>query len=134
MSSSSLICSAALSRFWLFWIRNTIRKVMIVVPVLITNCQVSPKWKNGPLAAQTATINTAARKVAGRPDWRAVASAKRRKACETLAMDGSPQGNLRAACDADCVPHVQAAPVAIRPCSLFRPCSAPPLGQQYEDE
>ena len=41
ISSSSLACSAALSRFWVFWIRNTIRKVTMVVPVLITNCQVS---------------------------------------------------------------------------------------------
>ena len=39
--SSSLACIAAPSRFCEFWIRNTIRKVMIVVPVLITSCQVS---------------------------------------------------------------------------------------------
>ena len=41
ISSSSLACSAALSRFWVFWIRNTIRKVTIVVPVLMISCQVS---------------------------------------------------------------------------------------------
>ena len=41
ISSSSLAWMAAPSRFWVFWIRNTIRKVMIVVEVLITSCQVS---------------------------------------------------------------------------------------------
>ena len=40
-SSSSLAWIAAPSRFCEFWIRNTIRKVTIVVPVLITSCQVS---------------------------------------------------------------------------------------------
>jgi len=43
MISSSLSCIASLSRFWVFWIRNTIRNVTIVVAVLITNCQVSLK-------------------------------------------------------------------------------------------
>ena len=47
---------AAPSRFWVFWIRNTIRKVMIVVPVLMTSCQVSEKPKNGPVTAHTTTI------------------------------------------------------------------------------
>ncbi len=40
ISSSSLAWIAAPSRFWLFWIRNTIRKVTMVVEVLITSCQV----------------------------------------------------------------------------------------------
>ena len=40
-SSSSFRCSARLSLFWFCWIRNTIRNVTMVVPVLITNCQVS---------------------------------------------------------------------------------------------
>src|SRR4051794_7240656 len=35
ISSSSFACSAAPSRFWVFWIRNTIRKVTMVVPVLM---------------------------------------------------------------------------------------------------
>ena len=52
-SSSSLACIAAPSRFWLFWIRNTIRKVMMVVPVLMMSCQVSEKWNTGPVTAQT---------------------------------------------------------------------------------
>ena len=34
MISSSLRCIANASRFWVFWMRNTIRKVAIVVPVL----------------------------------------------------------------------------------------------------
>jgi hypothetical protein len=41
ISSDSLTCSAKVSRFCVFWIRNTMRNVMIVVEVLITNCQVS---------------------------------------------------------------------------------------------
>src|SRR5690349_19856032 len=55
------------SRFWVFWIRKTIRKVMIVVPVLITSCQTSEKWKNGPLMAQTTMIATATRKAQAVP-------------------------------------------------------------------
>ena len=49
ISSSSLICIASVSRFWVFWIRNTIRNVMMVVPVLITSCQVSVNPKIGPV-------------------------------------------------------------------------------------
>ena len=41
MSSSSFRCSALASRFWVFWMRKTIRKVTIVVPVLMTSCQFS---------------------------------------------------------------------------------------------
>ena len=41
ISSSSLSWRASVSRFWVFWIRKTIRNVMIVVPVLITSCHVS---------------------------------------------------------------------------------------------
>jgi len=42
--------------------RKTIKKVMIVVPVLITNCQVSEYLKNGPETAQIITMETAVRK------------------------------------------------------------------------
>src|SRR5690348_15778524 len=59
MSSSSLIWTAMPSRFWLFWIRNTIKNVTIVVPVLMTSCHVSLKWKSGPVTPHTMTINTA---------------------------------------------------------------------------
>ena len=45
MASESLFCAR--------WIRNTIRNVTIVVPVLITSCQVSEKWKIGPVTSQT---------------------------------------------------------------------------------
>ena len=78
-SSSSLACIAAPSRFWVFWIRNTIRKVMMVVPVLITSCQVSLNPKIGPVAAQTATIPRQAMKVHGLPAILAVRVAKRMK-------------------------------------------------------
>src|SRR3954452_22268822 len=56
MSSSSFTWIAAESRFCEFWIRNTIRKVMMVVPVLITSCQVSENPKKGPEIAQTTTV------------------------------------------------------------------------------
>jgi len=68
ISSSSFSCIATVSRFWVFWIRKTIRKVMMVVPVLITSCQVSEKPKTGPETSQTTMIATASRKVIGRPD------------------------------------------------------------------
>ena len=67
ISSSSLACIAALSRFWVFWIRNTIRKVTIVVPVLITSCQVSQNLNTGPVAAQPSTMARQAMKVQGWP-------------------------------------------------------------------
>jgi hypothetical protein len=35
-----------------FWIKKTIRNVTMVVPVFITSCQVSEKWKIGPTVAQ----------------------------------------------------------------------------------
>ncbi len=76
ISSSSLVWMAAPSRFWVFWIRNTIRKVMMVVPVLITNCQVSENLKTGPVAAHTTTQSTHSRKAMGLPVARAVALAK----------------------------------------------------------
>ena len=38
-----------------------------MVPVLMTSCQVSLKWKIGPVAAHTRMTMTAARKVAGFP-------------------------------------------------------------------
>ena len=50
---------ASVSRFCVFWIRNTIRNVTMVVPVLMTSCQVSLKPNNGPDTSQT-TINPAA--------------------------------------------------------------------------
>ena len=42
---------AAVSRFCVFWIRNTIRNVTMVVPVLMTSCQVSLKPNSGPVTS-----------------------------------------------------------------------------------
>ena len=53
------------------------RKVTMVVPVLITSCQVSLQWKRGPLIAQATTTVSASAKVAGRPVAYAVPLAKR---------------------------------------------------------
>ena len=63
-----------MSRFRVAWIRNTIRKATTLVPVLITNCHVSLKPKTGPVTAHTAP---ARRKVAGGPEIREVATARR---------------------------------------------------------
>src|SRR5690242_6971163 len=57
--------------------RKTIKKVMTVVPVLITSCQVSLNWNTGPVTSQTRITPTASMKVAGLPVTRAVAFAKR---------------------------------------------------------
>ena len=43
INSSSLRCKAMASRFWVFWIRNTIRNVTMLVAVFMTSCQVSEK-------------------------------------------------------------------------------------------
>ena len=48
-----------MSRFCVFWIKNTMRKVSTVVPVLITNCHVSDQASSGPLAAHATMIRTA---------------------------------------------------------------------------
>ncbi|MNG31950.1 hypothetical protein D3C84_1178490 [compost metagenome] len=50
---------------------------MMVVPVLITSCQVSLKPKSGPLTIQASTTATATAKTGGRPEKRAAALAKR---------------------------------------------------------
>src|SRR5437867_370944 len=52
--------------------RNTIRNVTIVVPVLITSCHVSLKPKCRPKSAHTTIITAARMKVAGRPEMWAV--------------------------------------------------------------
>ncbi len=49
----------------------------MVVPVLITSCQVSEKLNSGPVTAQTTTSTTHARKAAGLPVTWAVQLAKR---------------------------------------------------------
>ena len=88
ISSASLSCKASVSRFWVFWIRNTIRNVTIVVEVLITSCQVSLKPKNGPLIAQATHHGDGDQedqRLAGemrRPGWRiARTSPQRRSHC-----------------------------------------------------
>lgn len=77
ISSSSLICIASASRFCVFWMRNTIRNVMMVVPVLMTSCQVSLKSKRGPLRPQTTTTHRASMKARGPPMTRAAVWANR---------------------------------------------------------
>ncbi len=49
----------------------------IVVPVLMTSCQVSLKWKSGPVTAQSRMTRTASPNVTGWPEARAVAFANR---------------------------------------------------------
>src|SRR6187399_3230759 len=71
--------------------RNTIRKVMMVVEVLITSCQVSLYWKNGPESSHT-TIRVQARMNAqGRPVARDVALAQRvNTECDFVGRTGPP--------------------------------------------
>jgi hypothetical protein len=57
--------------------RKTIKKVMIVVPVLMTSCQVSLNPKSGPVTAHATTTETAIRNVTGLPVTLAVNFAKR---------------------------------------------------------
>ncbi len=56
---------------------NTMRNVTIVVPVLITSCQVSLNPKMGPVTPHTSTTPTAAAKALGRPAAREDQRAKR---------------------------------------------------------
>jgi hypothetical protein len=65
-----LTCTASASRYWVFWIKKTIRNVTIVVPVLITSCQVSLNRKIGPVTAQARTTAAASRKAEGAPEIR----------------------------------------------------------------
>jgi hypothetical protein len=76
ISSSSFSCTAAPSLFCVFWMRNAIRNVMMVVPVFMTNCQVLLNPNSGPLVAQTRRISTAAAKLAGCPAVREARLAK----------------------------------------------------------
>jgi hypothetical protein len=62
-----LVASAFESRFWDAWITNTIRNVMIVVPVLMMSCQVSEKLMIGPVTAQPRMSATAATSAKGDP-------------------------------------------------------------------
>jgi hypothetical protein len=79
MSSSSFNWSAAVSLFCEDWMTNTIQNVTTVVPVLMTSCQLSEKWKSGPLAAQIRTTVTESTKAVGRPVAFDTARAKERK-------------------------------------------------------
>jgi hypothetical protein len=63
---------ASESRFCVLWIKNTIKNVIMVVPVLITSCQVSLNPNSGPVTAHNTIISTAAKKVIGLPLKRAV--------------------------------------------------------------
>src|SRR2546428_10158554 len=62
--------------------RKTIRKVTMVVPVLMTSCQVSLKWKMGPVAAHSTIMATAITNAVGWPAVRAVHFAK----CENFVV------------------------------------------------
>jgi hypothetical protein len=80
---------ASVSLFWVFWIRNTIRKVMIVVPVLITSCQVSLKPKIGPVTIHTMITESARKNVLGLPLNRDAFFARREYIEEVLIMESA---------------------------------------------
>jgi hypothetical protein len=67
ISSSSFNWSARVSRFCVFWMTKTIRNVTIVVPVLITSCQVSDQPKNGPVTPHKTMLKKASANVPERP-------------------------------------------------------------------
>src|SRR5215475_6196654 len=71
MDSESLFCAR--------WMRNTIKKVTIVVPVLMTSCHVSEKPKIGPVTSQTRTTAAASAK----PHELPVATLARRATCSS---------------------------------------------------
>ena len=60
--------------------RNTIRKVTIVVPVLMTSCQVSEKPNSGPVKAQAMTTASATPKAHDVPTHSVRAREKRSSA------------------------------------------------------
>jgi hypothetical protein len=66
---------------------NTIRKVMIVVPVLMTSCQVSENPKTGPLTPQTMTMAQARMNVTGFPAACAMPEENWVKSCVVLLGD-----------------------------------------------
>src|SRR5262249_5673559 len=80
----------SVSRFCVCWIRNTMRKVMIVVAVLITSCQVSLKPKIGPQMAQIAMLSAAIRKACGFPAKFEVALASSENKCVQDCFFASP--------------------------------------------
>src|SRR5690348_2981590 len=71
------MCMASESLYCVFWIRKTIRKVIIVVAVFITNCQVLLNPNIGPVIAQPRMTMMASTKATGRPVTLAVHFAKR---------------------------------------------------------
>ncbi|MCY1462732.1 hypothetical protein D9M71_805380 [compost metagenome] len=57
----------------------------MVVPVLMTSCQVSENPNMGRVMAQAATTPSASTNAVGEPAWRVAPPAKRSNACNTLA-------------------------------------------------
>src|SRR5262245_24668154 len=68
------------------------RKVMIVVPVLMTSCQVSLNPNNGPVTAQIRTMVTAIPNATGRPVQRAPCLANRPNHVSLSVMETSVPG------------------------------------------
>src|SRR5712692_1629185 len=97
--------------------RNTIRKVTMVVAVLMTNCHVSLKRNMGPVATQMRMMSTAMKKAAGCPAVRAVRLARR------LNTDATYIGFLRSH-STDKFDRIQQDPIL--GCGM---CSAKPAGQ-----
>src|SRR5690349_16475079 len=58
-SSFSFSWMASESLFWDFCIRNTMRNVTIVVPVLMKSCHASEYLKRGPVTAHNTTMESA---------------------------------------------------------------------------
>src|SRR6188508_1870190 len=76
-SSFNLSCRARESLFCARWIRKTMMNVMMVVPVLMTSCQVSDQRKIGPLINQTMMVPAARQNAAVDPVQRVAQVANR---------------------------------------------------------
>ena len=110
-SSSSLICTASVSRFCVLWIRNTIRNVTMVVPVLITSCHVSLQSNSGPLIGPGDHDERGEPECRGWPVACAIVLARRVNQVDFAAMDhscedpksrGTPLNELRICASCSC--------------------------------
>jgi uncharacterized membrane protein len=81
INSSSFSCTAVLSLFCAFWIRNTIRNVTILLIVFMTSCQLSENPKIGPVINQAITNAAAKPNTHGRPLLVAVSEANLENQC-----------------------------------------------------
>src|SRR5262249_43321288 len=94
-SSFSFRWTASVSLFCARWIRKTIRKVTIVVPVLITSCHVSEKPKRGPVASHSTMDPAATAKAQLDPEYFVALVERRSSALLIRLLIADPVGPTR---------------------------------------